>query len=382
MAPDPIILPSTGRRRFLQLAAMTGGSLMLPMSLTKAFAANPVETKLYGLSAFGELRYPPDFKHFDYVRPGAPKGGQFNFSPPNWLFNENPQTFNTLNCFVLKGDAPPRMEMCFDTLLVSALDEPDSLYCHLAEWVTISADRNTYTFGLREGARFHDGTPITAADVTFSFLTLKENGHPQLAFPLVELLNAVALDSRTVQIRYSGNQSAHAVLSIGSLPVLSRAYYTQHPFESSTLDVPLSSGQYGVGKFEAGRYIEYRRVPDYWGRNLPTAIGLNNFDVIRIDFFTEREAAFEAFKKGAVHWHEEFVSKTWATEYHFPAVTEGKVVKAEFPEEKLPTMQAWAVNQRRARFADPRVRQAIDLCFDFEWTNAKIFYNAYSRSQS
>ncbi len=355
---------------------------MLPVSVTRAFAANPSETKLHGLSAFGELKYAADFAHFDYVDPKAPKGGRFNFSPPNWFFNQNTQTFSTLNTFVLKGDSPPRMEMCFDTLMVSALDEPDSIYCHLAEWVQIGKDRNDYTFGLRRGATFHDGKPVKASDVVFSFLQLKEKGHPQLAFPLAELVSARVLDESTVQIRYSGNQSAHAILAIASMPVLSRDFYTQHPFNSSSLDIPLSSGPYRVGRLEAGRFIEYERAADYWGGGLPTVAGLNNFDVIRIDFFAAREAAFEAFKKGSVHWHEEFTSKTWATEYGFPALAAGKVVKAEFPEEKRPAMQAWALNQRRERFRDERVRRAIDLCFDFEWTNAKIFYNAYTRSQS
>ncbi len=370
------------RRSFLQTSAAAGGLVMLPVSVSRAFAANPAEAKLHGLSAFGELKYEAGFKRFDYVDPKAPKGGQFNFSPPNWFFNQNTQTFNTLNCFVLKGDAPPRMEMCFDTLMVSALDEADAIYCHLAEWVEISKDRNSYTFGLRRNARFHDGSPVKASDVVFSFLELKEKGHPQLAFPLAELVSAKVMDDHTVQIRYSGDQSAHAILATSSIPILSRDFYTQHPFNSSKLEIPLSSGPYRVGRFEAGRYMEYERVRDYWGADLPTAAGLNNFARIRIDFFAAREPAFEAFKKGSIHWREEFTSKTWATEYHFPALADGKVVKAEFPEEKRPTMQAWALNQRRERFADERVRQAIDLCFDFEWTNAKIFYNAYKRAQS
>lgn len=373
---------SSGRRRFLKTSAAAGGMLMLPVSVSGAFADNPAETRLHGLSAFGELKYASDFKHFDYINPKAPKGGRFHFQPGNWYFNENVLTFNTLNCFVLKGDAPPRMEMCFDTLMVSALDEPDAIYCHLAEWVQVSKDRNSYSFGLRKGAAFHDGTPVKASDVVFSLLQLKEKGHPQLAFPLAELVSAKVLDERTVQIRYSGNQSAHAILAVSSFPILSRDFYTQHPFDSSSLDVPLSSGPYKPGRLEAGRFIEFDRVAGYWGKDLPTSIGTNNFDRIRIDFFAAREAAFEAFKKGSIHWREEFVSKTWASEYTFPALAGGKVIKAEFPEERRPAMQAWALNQRRKQFKDQRVRQAINLCFDFEWTNAKIFYNAYKRAQS
>ncbi|MGN6549066.1 MAG: extracellular solute-binding protein [Pararhizobium sp.] len=371
-----------GRRTVLRAGALAGAGLLVPGALRAARAAEPDAERRHGLSAFGELKYPADFKHFAYVRSDAPKGGTFNFGPSNWVFNQNAETFNTLNSFVLKGDAPPRMEMCFDTLMTSALDEPDALYCHLAEWVSVSADGNLYTFGLRE-ARFHDGTPVTAEDVAFSWRTAKEKGHPQLSFPLAEMIEARARDARTVEIRFSGRQSPHAMLaSAASVPVFSKAYYASRPFDSSSLDVPLSSGPYRVGHFEAGRTIEYERVPDYWGAGLPTAVGLNNFDTIRIDFYAEREAAFEAFKKGAIDFHEEFTSKIWATGYDFPAIRQKKVIRGTFPEEKRPAMQAWALNQRHARFADPRVRQAIDLCFDFEWTNAKIFYNIYSRSQS
>lgn len=371
------------RRNLLKGFGAGAGLFFLPVSVTGAFAANPTGKRVHGLSAFGELKYAPDFGHFDYVNADAPKGGTFNFDPPSWLFNQNVQSFNTLNSFVLKGDAPPRMEMCFESLMAAALDEPDALYCHVAEWVEISDDRNVYTFGLRRQARFQDGTPITAEDVAFSLQLLKEKGHPQLAFPLSEMVHAKATDPETVEVRFSGKQSAHAILASAAIaPVLSKSYYTAQPFDSSTLDIPLSSGPYRVGRFEAGRYIEYERVEDHWAAALPTSVGLNNFDVIRIDFFAAREAAFEAFKKGAIHWHEERVSKTWATEYDFSALAEGKVVKGEFPEERRPSMQAWALNQRRKRFADQRVREAIDLCFDFEWTNAKIFYNAYKRSQS
>ena len=164
--------------------------------------------------------------------------------------------------------------------------------------------------------------------------------------------------------------------------MLSKAYYEAHDFTAGNLQVPLSSGPYRPGRFEPGSFMEYERVEDYWGRDLPTVIGTNNFDRVRIEFFTERQAGFEAFKKGAIHFREEFTSKTWATEYNFPAITDGRVIKRTFPDEKTPTLQAWALNQRRARFQDRRVREAIGLCFDFEWTNAKIFYDAYKRSQS
>lgn len=370
------------RRTLLAGAGATAALLGLPVSLTRAFAQNPTGERLHGLSAFGELKYAPDFTHFDYVNPEAPKGGRFHYSPPNWLFNQSPQTFNTLNTFVLSGDAPPRMENCFDSLMTSALDEPDSIYCHLAEWAEIAEDRNTYRFGLRPEALFHDGTPLTAEDVVFSFNLLKAEGHPSLATALRDMESIEAADPATVVLRFNGQHSARTVLAVASIPVLSQLYYTANPFDSGSLDIPLSSGPYRPGRVESGRFIEYERVRDYWAADLPTARGLSNFDVVRLEFYAERLAEFEAFKKGNIHWRQEATAQVWATGYDFPAVTEERVLKAEFPREKRPTMQAWAVNQRRAPFDDWRVRQAINLCFDFEWTNEKIFYGAYDRSQS
>ena len=368
------------RRDLLKASAAAAACLALPAS--KAFANTPFGEELHGISAFGDLKYPADFAHFDYVNPAAPKGGTFSFLPPNWFFNQNVQTFNTLNSFVLRGDAPPRMEMCFDRLMVRAIDEPDALYCHLAEWVTVSEDRNLWRFKIRPEARFHDGSPVTAHDAAFSYRTLKEDGHPNLATSLREIVDAQAVADDIVELRFSGNQSAQAILAASNIPILSKTYYEAHDFNSGTLDIPLSSGPYRPGNFEPGRFIDFDRVEDYWAEDRPTVRGLNNFDTIRIEFFVERQAGFEAFKKGVILFREEFTSITWATEYNFPAITEGRVIKRTFPEEKTPRMQAWALNQRRRKFEDRRVREAIGLCFDFEWTNDRIFYNAYERSQS
>src|SRR5690606_240752 len=199
----------------------------------KAFAATPTGTKLHGLSAFGDLKYKADFPHFDYVNPDAPKGGAMNFSPPNWMFNQSPLTFNTLNSFALKGDAPPRMELCFDTLMARALDEPDAVYGLLAESVTLSEDRNTFDFALQPQARWHDGTPLTAHDVAFSLLLYKEKGHPALLLPLAELMEAVALDDRTVRLVFSGRQSVQTILTVVVMPIVSKAYYSANDFEAS-----------------------------------------------------------------------------------------------------------------------------------------------------
>ncbi|MBZ9659937.1 extracellular solute-binding protein [Mesorhizobium sp. ESP-6-4] len=367
------------RRDFLALGAAATAAALLP---GRAFADTPTGIRLHGLSAFGDLKYKPDFTHFDYVNVDAPQGGTFNFSPPNWGANQSPQTFNTLNSFVPKGDSPQRMEMCFDSLMVRALDEPDAAYGLIAESVTISDDRNTFTFSLRPQARFHDGTPLTADDVAFTFKLLKDKGHPDYALSLTHLEDAVAKDTHTVELKFSGKQSARTILNVVGFPILSKAFFTANPFDSSQLNPPLGSSAYKVGRWSAGAWIEYERVADYWGNDLPVNRGLNNFGRVRVEFYQDRTAGFEAFKKGEILYREEFTSRVWATAYDFPAFTAGKVIKHEFPAETTPSMQATAVNQRREQFKDPRVRQAIALCFDFEWTRRNFFYGSYERSQS
>jgi microcin C transport system substrate-binding protein len=371
--------PLFSRRNFLALGA---AAATLPLFKGPAFAAVPTGQPLHGLSAFGDLKYGPDFKYFDYVNVDAPKAGTFNYQPSQWVYNQNPYTFNTLNSFVFKGDAPPRMEICFDSLMVPALDEPDAIYGLVASAVTVSPDRNSFEFALRPEARFHDGSPLTAHDAAFTFNLFKEKGHPDLLLPLRELTQAIALDDGALRLTFSGKQSDRTILDVATFPILSEAYFDRVSFDSSRMDLPLGSGPYKVGLVRAGQTIEYERVPDYWGRDLPVNRGMYNFDRIRIEFYGDRQAAFEAFKKGEVHFREEATSRIWATGYDFPAIKAGKVVKREFPAEKRPSMQATAVNLRRERFRDARVRRAIALCFDFEWTNRSLFYGLYNRSQS
>ncbi len=369
------------RRSFLAgTAALPLGAALASFPLRPASAA---AGSRHGLSVFGDLSYPADFPHFGYVNPEAPRGGRFLFQVPNWAFNQDPQTFDTLNSFVLFGSAPPRMEICFDSLMVRALDEPDALYGLLAESVEVSEDGTTYLFRLRPGARFSDGSPLTAEDVAFTYNLLKAEGHPNLAEVLREMENAEAIDSTLVELRFSGRQSLSAPLDAAAFPILSQVdIQRRDAFKGSTLEPLLGSGPYRVGAFEVGRFIEYERAPDYWAADHPVNVGRNNFDVIRLDFFRERTVAFEAFKKGLIQFREEFTSKTWATEYDFPAVADGRVLKAEFPSEKRPSMQGWFINLRRPQFADPRTREALGHLFDFEWTNQNLFYGLYERRAS
>jgi microcin C transport system substrate-binding protein len=214
--------------------------------------------------------------------------------------------------------------------MTRSLDEPDACYGLLADGVTISDDRNIFEFSMRPEAHWHDGTPLTAEDAAFSYSLLKEKGHPDFALPLAELKDAVATDARTLRLTFSGNQAEMLVLTVVSMPILSKAYYAANNFEASSLTPPLASGPYRFGKMAAGQWIEYERVPDYWGVDLPANKGLYNFDVIRIDTYQERQAAFEAFKKGDIHFRQEFTSRVWATGYDFPALKDGKAVKREF----------------------------------------------------
>ncbi|WP_289035648.1 extracellular solute-binding protein [uncultured Roseibium sp.] len=368
----------TNRRRFLKLTGASALAANLPLGPVSAFASD----RRHGLSVFGDLKYPADFQHFDYINPDAPKGGTFVFRAPSWSYNQNPRTFNTLNSFILKGDAPPRMELCFDSLMARALDEPDALYGLIAESVEIEEDGNTYIFNLRPEARFHDGSKLTAEDVAFSLILLKADGHPQISQVLGELLDAEVLDTHRVAVRFTGKQTRQLPLVVAELPIFSKRYYTAYDFKQTTLTPPLSSGPYKVGKHAVGRYLEYHKVEDYWGKDLPVSVGHSNFNVLRLEFFREYQVAFEAFKKGNVTFQEEFSSKIWATEYNFPAVEDGRVIRKEFPDNRPAGAQGWFFNTRLDKFSDPRVRRAIGYAFDFEWSNKSLFYGLYTRTQS
>jgi microcin C transport system substrate-binding protein len=367
------------RRQALSLAGAAAASASLA-----PFAWAAGRSGLHGLAIFGDLKYPAGFTHFEYLNPAAPKGGRMNFQPPNWANNQSPTTFNTLNGFVLKGDAPPRIEMTFDTLMTRATDEPDAIYGLVAESVDVSDDLLTWMFHLSSAARFHDGSPLTADDAAFSLMLLKDKGHPSIAEPLRQMAAADAIDATTLKVTLTPDHTRQTILSVaGDCPIFSKAYYSAHPFDSSSLDAPLGSGPYRVGNLAPGRFIEYERVADYWGKDLAVNAGANNFDIIRIDFFTERQTAFEAFKKGDITFREEFTAITWAQGYDFPAITAGKVKKTtEFSAERLPSFQGFYINARRPQFADPRTRLAIGLAFDFEWSNANLFFGSYTRGAS
>ncbi|WP_341989414.1 extracellular solute-binding protein [Azorhizobium sp. AG788] len=376
------------RRTVLRLAAGGGALALLPgAAFAQGAPATPaapaaVMQERHGLSSFGELKYRKDFRSFDYVNPAAPKGGTFSQIGPTAAYNQSFQTFNSLNGYILRGDAAQGLALVFDSLMVRAADEPDAVYGLLASAVAISDDGRTYRFRLRPEARFSDGSPLTAEDVAFSLTTLKAQGHPLIRQALREFTGAEADGPGTVVLSFTAQRPRDIPTYAASLPIFSKAYYAKHKFEETTLDPPLGSGPYKVGRFEVGRYIEYDRVRNYWAADLPVNRGRYNFDTLRFEYFRDREVGFEAFKAHAYLFREEFTSRAWATQYDFPALKDGRVKREVLPDETPSGAQGWFFNTRRAKFADPRVREAVGLAFDFEWTNKNLMYGQYDRTWS
>jgi microcin C transport system substrate-binding protein len=375
------IMKHPTRRRVLVLAAgSAAGITALRAGLPRARADDMIES--HGISAFGDLAYPADFKHFSYVNPDAPKGGTFSQVGPQRLYNQSFLTFNSLNSFILRGDAAQGMELTFAALMASSGDEPDAMYGLAAEKVRRSADGETYQFSIRPQAKFHDGTRLTAHDVAFSLNILKDKGHPLITQPLHEFVGAKADSDSVVTLTFVPKRARDVPLFAASLPIFSRDYYAKRPFDESTLDVPLGCGPYQVGRFEPGRYIEYNRVKDWWGAELPVALGQYNFDVLRYEFYRDRDVAFEGFTARNYLYREEFTARIWAMRYDFPAIKDGRVTREKLPDETPSGAQGWFINTRRPKFSDPRLREALCDAFDFEWTNKTVMYGAYARTVS
>jgi microcin C transport system substrate-binding protein len=368
------------RRRVLKVAAGVASAAATRAGLSPARADQDIES--HGISAFGDLAYPPDFKHFSYADPNAPKGGTFSQIGPGREYNQNFLTFNSLNSYILKGDAAQGMELTFATLMARCGDEPDAMYGLAAAKVRRSVDGLTYTFFIRPEAKFHDGSRLTAHDVAFSLNVLKEKGHPIITQLLRDLTGTKANDDASVTVTFAPKRARDVPLFVAGLPIFSRAYYSAKPFDDSTLDVPLGSGAYKVGRFEAGRFIEYERVKDWWGANLPVSRGQSNFDIVRFEYYRDREVGFEGFTAENYFFREEFTSRTWKTRYDFPAVRDGRVKRDTIPDDTPSGAQGWFINTRRPKFADVRLREALNNAFDFEWTNKTIMYGCYDRTVS
>lgn len=331
-------------------------------------------TGVHALALHGEPKYPPDFAHFDYVNPDAPKGGSVKLG----AFG----SFDDLNGFILKGEAAEGLGLVYDTLLVSSADEAFSEYGLLAESVDVPADRSWVAFNLRPEARFSDGQPVTAEDVVWTFNTLMKQGAPHYRNYYADVINAVAESPTRVKFTFKGPGNRELPLIVGQLPVLPKHAWDGKDFAATTLTPPVGSGPYRISAVDPGRSLTYERREDYWARDLPANKGRYNFAEIRYDYYRDENVMITAFKAGDLDYRSERVARLWATGYDFPAVRDGRVIKAEIRNQSPQGMQGFIFNTRRPVFSDVRVRHALALLFDFEWMNANLFNGQYTRSLS
>ena len=332
----------------------------------------------HGISTFGELKYPADFTHLDYVNPDAPKGGEIS----EWASGG----FDSMNPYSVKGRAAGLSSALYEPILVGTDDEIGAAYCLICSTLEYPPDRAWVIFNLRPEAAFSDGSPLTSDDVIFSYETFLAKGLTDFRTIFATKVEKVeALDAHRVKFTFkTGIPTRDLVQDVGGLPVLSRADYEKNDrdLEASDLRPFLGSGPYVLDRMETGQTIVYRRNPDYWGRDLPIMRGQNNFDRIRIEYYADYNAAFEGFKGGNYTFRNEASSILWATGYDFPGVRNGSIVKVELPSGAKANGQGFLFNLRRAKFQDPRVREAIGLMFNFEWSNATLFYGLYARIDS
>ncbi len=356
------------KMRFLRQAA----AALLALAAADA-SAGAVKTS-HGVSVFGDLELEADFAHFGYVNPEAPKGGTLRL----WGLD----TFETLNPFILKGRKETWNALAFDTLMARHFDEPDALYGLVAGEIEIPEAGGWVAFRLRPEARFHDGAPITADDVAFTFETLVAEGHPRFKTLFRDVAGVEVTDRRRIKFTFRPGRHRDLPVQLAALPVLSKAYYATAAFGKTTFVPPLSSGPYRIAKVEPGRSVTYERVEDYWARDLPVNRGRYNFDRIKVDYYRDRDIAFEALFAGQYDFREEFTSRNWVTQYDKPPVRRGLIVRETLSDETPSGVQAFFFNLRRGKFGDRRVRRALDLAFDFEWTNKNLFHGLYDRTNS
>lgn len=347
----------------------------------EAPAPEPGEVKTivsHGISAFGDLKYPADFAHFDYVNPDAPVGGEWTGRGTSAS-----NTFDSLNPFILKGEAAQGLGLLFDSLLTGSGDEADSAYCLLCTTMEYPEDRSWVIFTLRDDIKFADGSPITPGDVVFSYEILRDKGAPGIKLSLRDVAGAEEVGPNKVKFTFNPGVSTRDLPSlVGGLEIMSRAWWKDRNFEESSLEPIMGSGPYEATDVKPGTSITYKRRADYWGWKHPAMVGSWNFEKITFQYYKDYTAAFEAFKGGGYLFHEEFFSKIWATGYDFPSLSKGWVVKDELPDERPSGTQGFWFNMRQPQLQDPRVRQAIAMAFDFEWSNEKLFYGLYDRTVS
>ena len=353
-------------------------SLLAPLASAQSPDASPAGESVptvHGLALYGEPALPEDFTHFPYVNPEAPSGGTLTQAAVGG-------SFDSTNPFIIRGTPAAGLFEIYDTLLAGNPDEPFSLYGLLAEGIRLDPGREWVEFDLRPAARFHDGEPVTAEDVVFSFELLTEQGNPFYGAYYADVEAVTALDTDTVRFDFASTHSRELPLIVGQLPVLPKHYWEGRDFTSPTLEAHPGSGPYRIAEVDPGRRIVYERDPDYWGRRLPVNRGRHNIDRLVYDYYRDRDIAWEAFKAGLLDFRIDARAATWAIGYDFPAYRDGLVRRLAVPDGQPARMQAFVFNLRRDKFDDPRVREALSLTFDFPWLNANLFYDAYRRTES
>jgi microcin C transport system substrate-binding protein len=376
------------RRRLLQggavvaIAPALGTASTLSISGAQAQSSASEPAWRHALSLFGEVKYPPDFKRFDYVNPEAPKGGITRMISIG--------TFDNFNIAVsgVKGSIAPAVGQIYETLMARSQDEVATEYGLLAEAASHPDDFAWVIYRLRKEARWHDGRPVTPEDVIFSFEALKKNS-PMYASYYRHVTKAEKVAERDIKFTFDAPGNRELPHIVGELTVMPKHYWEGNDSEgrkrdisATTLEPPLGSGPYRIGDFVAGRTVKLVRVKDYWGTALPTQVGQNNFDELRFEFFRDNSVALEAFKADQVDWIAENSAKQWATAYDFPAMAEKRTIKEEFPVNDIGRMQAFVLNLRREQFKDVRLRRAFNFAFDFEEMNKQLFFGQYTRINS
>jgi microcin C transport system substrate-binding protein len=376
--------------RLTRRAILQSGAAALAASSTNvvgqlpalAQAASGTRTWRHGLSLFGDLKYPESFKHFDYVKIDAPKGGMVRMM----AFG----TFDNFNLAVarVKGSFAAGMDQIYDSLFVPSMDEVAVGYGLLAEAVSVASDHSSVIYRLRANAKWHDGQPVSAEDVLFSFEAFKAND-PFYAAYYRHVTKVEKTGEREVTFTFDGPGNRELPQIVGELNVLPKHWWEgadssgrKRDISATTLERPLGCGAYRLKSFVAGRSLVYERVPDYWGKDLNVNIGRDNFNELRFEYFRDSTVAIEAFKADELDWRTENSARNWATAYDFPAIRENRVVKEEFPIRSSGGMQAFAFNTRRAKFSDPRLRRAFNYVMNFEELNKLLFFNQYRRVNS
>lgn len=333
-------------------------------------------TPVHGMALHGAPKYAADFQHLDYVNPDAPKGGIMRMSALG--------SFDSLNPYIVKGVPASGLGMIYESLLQQTDDEPFTAYGLLAETIEVPQDRSWIMFNLRPQAKWHDGKPVTADDVVWTFNTLTTEGQPFYKAYYHNVKSVEAVSSTKVKFTFDMANNLELPLIVGQMPVLPKHYYTDgtHKFAETTLTPPLGSGPYKVGKVSPGRTIEYDRVTDWWGKDLPINKGRYNFDKIAYEYFADSNVLLEAFFADQFDFRQENTAKLWATAYTAPAVKDGRIVKKTIEHELPQGFQGFIYNIRRPVFKDRAVREALAYAFDFEWSNKVMAYDSYKRTRS